>query len=129
MSLVLFAGCSTEGNPPKPAAGDNPKVTLKIGEQPARDATELLLRHEVAQGTGRGPEPQHHADLFPNSQLGPDAERFSSVQAGDIDMDLQGGSAMSTAFPKIGVLDAAYAFNDIDHFFKWIDAQWCRLLR
>ena len=28
---------------------------------------------------------------------------------------------MSTAFPKIGVLDAAYAFNDIDHFFKWID--------
>ena len=37
-------------------------------------------------------------------------------------MDLQGGSAMSTAFPKIGVLDAAYAFNDIDHFFKWIDS-------
>ena len=28
---------------------------------------------------------------------------------------------MSTAFPKIGVLDAAYAFNDIDHFFKWVD--------
>ena len=61
-------------------------------------------------------------DLFPNSQLGPDAERFASVQTGDIDIDLQGGSAMSTAFPKIGVLDAAYAFNDIDHFFKWVDS-------
>ena len=68
-------------------------------------------------------------DLFPNSQLGPDAERFASVQTGDIDIDLQGGSAMSTAFPKIGVLDAAYAFNDIDHFFKWVDSERAGLLQ
>jgi tripartite ATP-independent transporter DctP family solute receptor len=121
MSLVLAAGCSTESNTPA-AEGENPTLTLKIGSsqpetQPNYYCGMKLLKERV--------EAQKDLnltlDLFPNSQLGPDAERFASVQTGDIDMDLQGGSAMSTAFPKIGVLDAAYAFNDIDHFFKWID--------
>jgi tripartite ATP-independent transporter DctP family solute receptor len=120
MPLVLAAGCTTEDNEPA-AAGENPSVTLKIGSsqpetQPNYYCGMKLLKERV--------EKQNlnlTLDLFPNSQLGPDAERFASVQTGDIDIDLQGGSAMSTAFPKIGVLDAAYAFNDIDHFFKWID--------
>jgi tripartite ATP-independent transporter DctP family solute receptor len=120
MCLVLVASCSTEGNAPA-KAGENPKLTLKIGSsqpesQPNYRCGMKLLKDRVeAKGLNLT------LDLFPNSQLGPDAERFSSVQAGDIDIDLQGGSAMSTAFPKIGVLDAAYAFNDIDHYFKWID--------
>jgi TRAP-type transport system periplasmic protein len=123
MSLVLFAGCSTANNPAPPAAGENPKLTIKIGSsqpetQPNFYCGMKLLKERVEAQTGLNLT----IDMFPNSQLGPDAERFASVQSGDIDMDLQGGSAMSTAFPKIGVLDAAYAFNDIDHYFKWIDA-------
>jgi TRAP-type transport system periplasmic protein len=118
--LVLVASCSTEGNAPA-KAGENPKLSLKIGSsqpesQPNYRCGMKLLKERVEKlGLNLT------LDLFPNSQLGPDAERFSSVQSGDIDIDLQGGSAMSTAFPKIGVLDAAYAFNDIDHYFKWID--------
>jgi tripartite ATP-independent transporter DctP family solute receptor len=123
MSLVLFAGCSTESNPPPPAAGENPTLTLKIGSsqpetQPNFYCGMKLLKERIEAQQGLNLT----IDTFPNSQLGPDAERFASVQSGDIDIDLQGGSAMSTAFPKIGVLDAAYAFNDIDHFFKWIDS-------
>ncbi len=120
VSLVLVASCTTEGNAPA-EAGENPRVTIKIGSsqpetQPNFHCGMKLLKERVeAQNLNLTFE------LFPNSQLGPDAARFAGVQAGDIDMDLQGGSAMSTAFPKIGVLDAAYVFNDIDHFFKWID--------
>ncbi len=121
MSLVLFAGCSTEGNPPPPAAGENPKITLKIGSSQPETQPNFYCGMKLLKERVEAQNLNITLDLFPNSQLGPDAERFSSVQAGDIDMDLQGGSAMSTAFPKIGVLDAAYAFNDIDHFFKWID--------
>jgi TRAP-type transport system periplasmic protein len=120
MSLVLVAACTTEGNAPT-EAGENPRVTIKIGSsqpetQPNFHCGMKLLKERV-----EGQNLNLTFELFPNSQLGPDAERFAGVQAGDIDMDLQGGSAMSTAFPKIGVLDAAYVFNDIDHFFKWID--------
>ncbi len=123
VSLVLIAGCSTAGNPPPPAAGENPRLTLKIGSsqpetQPNFYCGMKLLKERIEGQTGLNLT----IDTFPNSQLGPDAERFASVQSGDVDMDLQGGSAMSTAFPQIGVLDAAYAFNDIDHFFKWVDS-------
>lgn len=121
VSLSLAATACAPNSSTPPAAGENPKLTLKIGSsQPEsqpnyRCGMKLLKERVEALGLNLT------LDLFPNSQLGPDAERFSSVQSGDIDIDLQGGSAMSTAFPKIGVLDAAYAFNDIDHYFKWID--------
>jgi tripartite ATP-independent transporter DctP family solute receptor len=122
MSLVLVAGCSTANNPPAPSAGENAPLTIKIGSsqpetQPNFYCGMKLLKERIEAQA----DLKLTIDTFPNSQLGPDAERFASVQSGDIDMDLQGGSAMSTAFPKIGVLDAAYAFNDIDHYFKWID--------
>jgi tripartite ATP-independent transporter DctP family solute receptor len=120
VSLVLLAGCVKTEEPP--AAGVNPALTLRIGSsqpetQPNFYCGMKLLKERIEAQSDLNLK----IDVFPNSQLGPDAERFSSVQAGDIDMDLQGGSAMSTAFPKIGVLDAAYAFNDIDHYFKWVD--------
>ncbi|GIF01935.1 TRAP transporter substrate-binding protein DctP [Paractinoplanes rishiriensis] len=121
IALVLAAGCSTSSNTPA-AEGENPTLSIKIGSsqpesQPNFYCGMKLLKERVeAQNLGLTIE------MFPNSQLGPDAERFAGVQSGDIDIDLQGGSAMSTAFPQIGVLDAAYAFNDIDHFFKWVDA-------
>lgn len=59
-------------------------------------------------------------DLFPNSQLGPDTERVASLQSGDLDMDLQ-EAGMASVYPQIGILGAAYVFDDVDHAFNWID--------
>jgi tripartite ATP-independent transporter DctP family solute receptor len=120
MPLVLATGCTTEDNEPA-AAGENPRLTLKIGSSQPETQPNYYCGMKLLKERVEGQDLNLTLDLFPNSQLGPDAERFASVQTGDIDIDLQGGSAMSTAFPKIGVLDAAYAFNDIDHFFKWVD--------
>jgi TRAP-type transport system periplasmic protein len=120
-SLVLVAACSTANNPPPPGAGENPKLSIKIGSSQPETQPNFYCGMKLLKERIEAQNLNLTLDLFPNSQLGPDAERFASVQTGDIDIDLQGGSAMSTAFPKIGVLDAAYAFNDIDHFFKWID--------
>lgn len=60
--------------------------------------------------------------IYPNSQLGGDADRTSSVLSGDIDLDLQGVSAISASYPPIGVLDAAFGFDDADHMFAFIDS-------
>jgi tripartite ATP-independent transporter DctP family solute receptor len=120
LSLVLIAGCSTQSNTP-PSAGENPTLTLKIGSSQPETQPNFYCGMKLLKERVEAQNLNLTLELFPNSQLGPDAERFASVQSGDIDIDLQGGSAMATAFPKIGVLDAAYAFNDIDHFFKWID--------
>ena len=54
-------------------------------------------------------------EIFPASQLGGDADRIASVVSGDIDMDIQGASALGAVYEPVAVLDAAYAFDDSDH--------------
>jgi tripartite ATP-independent transporter DctP family solute receptor len=61
-------------------------------------------------------------EVFPNSQLGPDADRFTSVMEGDIDMDLQGASALSATYEPIGVFDSAYVVDGPDHLFEFFDS-------
>lgn len=60
-------------------------------------------------------------EIFPNSQLGADADRFTSVASGDIDIDLQGASAIASTYGPVGVTDAAYAFEDADHVFEYLE--------
>lgn len=62
-------------------------------------------------------------EVFPNSQLGADADRFTSVMSGDIDMDLQGSSALSATYAPIGVFDAAYVVDGADHLFEFFDSE------
>ena len=54
-------------------------------------------------------------EIYPSSQLGGDAERIAAVASGDIDMDIQGASALGSVYEPVSVLDAAYAFDDADH--------------
>lgn len=62
-------------------------------------------------------------DTFPNSQLGDNTETFASVMSGDIDMDVQGSAALGSAHDPIGILDAAYAFDDVDQMFDYFDSE------
>lgn len=61
--------------------------------------------------------------VFPSSQLGGDAERVASLLDGDIDIDLQGSSALASVYEPIGVMDMAYVFDDPDHLFEWFDSE------
>jgi TRAP-type transport system periplasmic protein len=61
--------------------------------------------------------------VFPGSQLGADADRISSVVSGDIDMDIQGASALGAVYEPVSVLDAAYAFDDSEHLARYFEAE------
>ena len=61
-------------------------------------------------------------DAYPSSQLGGDADRFTSMMNGDIDIDLQGSSALASVYEPIGVMDMAYVFDGPDHLFDWFDS-------
>lgn len=98
--------------------------------------TELTLAHSYTQD-----QPQHvcgaevikeevesadaglTVEIYPNSQLGADADRIASVQSGDIDLDIQGASALAAAYEPIGVIDAAYAFEDAEHLQAFFDSE------
>ncbi|TNC34611.1 DctP family TRAP transporter solute-binding subunit [Mumia zhuanghuii] len=60
--------------------------------------------------------------LHPNSELGGDADRISSVVAGDIDIDIQGASALGAVYEPVAVVDAAYAFDDNDHLVRFFES-------
>jgi tripartite ATP-independent transporter DctP family solute receptor len=62
-------------------------------------------------------------EIFPDSSLGGHAERFASVVSGDIDIDIQGPSEISQTFKPVGILDAAYAFDDADHLFGFFKSE------
>ena len=61
-------------------------------------------------------------EIFPASQLGADADRIASVISGDIDIDIQGASALGAVYEPVSVLDAAYAFDDSDHLARFFDS-------
>jgi tripartite ATP-independent transporter DctP family solute receptor len=60
--------------------------------------------------------------IFPASQLGADADRISSVVSGDIDIDIQGASALGAVYEPVATLDAAYAFDDAEHLARYSES-------
>lgn len=136
--VLALAGCS----------GDDGEQTATDGEPDGAEATEDSGAEEPAEtvelsfSDSYSPEHAHNvcgADLmkeelasngsgidlqiFHSSQLGPDGpDRVSAVAAGDIDIDIQGSSAISALYEPIGALDAAYVFDGPDHLFEFADS-------
>lgn len=103
------------------AASENSPVTLTVATSQNEQTPNYFCGVELLKERLEEADMGFTVDLYPASQLGPDADRFPQVQAGDIDIDLQGASALSATYEPIGVVDAAYAFDDVDHAFQWID--------
>lgn len=122
-TTLVVAGCSTGAAPAGDGASDsgaNPvtlTVSLTQNEQTPNYYCGVELLKERLEASDLG----FSLDLFPSSQLGPHADRFPMVQSGDIDIDLLGGSELATTFAPIEAVDAAYAFDDVDHAFSWMD--------
>jgi TRAP-type C4-dicarboxylate transport system substrate-binding protein len=123
-SALVVTGCAGGGTPESTSpesAAENEPVTLTVATSQNEETPNYYCGVELLQERLEAADIGFTVELFPASQLGPDADRFPLVQAGDIDIDLQGASALSSTFEPIGVVDAAYAFNDVDHAFQWID--------
>ena len=106
--------------PPKTPRANEP-VTLTVATSQNEETPNYYCGVELLKERLEEADIGFTVELYPASQLGPDADRFPLVQAGDIDIDLQGASALSSTFEPIGVVDATYAFDDVEHAFKWID--------
>lgn len=123
-TALVTTGCagsgSGEGTSTESASANEP-VTISVATSQNEETPNYYCGVELLQERLEAADIGFTVELFPASQLGPDADRFPLVQAGDIDIDLQGASALSSTFEPIGVVDAAYAFDDVDHAFQWID--------
>ncbi len=87
-------------------------------EQPQNRCGAQVIADEVAAA-----DAGMTVEVFANSQLGGDADRISSVVSGDIDIDIQGASALGAVYEPIAVLDAVYAFDDAEHLDRYFTSE------
>lgn len=112
---MMLAACSTSADSGDAAAPEGEERTISLAhsyneDQPQHRCGAQVIADEIAAA-----EVGLTIEIFPASQLGGDADRIASVASGDIDMDIQGASALGAVYEPISVLDAAYAFDDADH--------------
>lgn len=121
---MLLAACGGDddggdGGGGEESGGD---VTLQLAHsyteiQPQHRCGAQVIADEVA-----GADVGLTIEIFPASQLGADADRIASVVSGDIDMDIQGASALGAVYEPVATLDAAYAFDDGEHLARYFDS-------
>ena len=130
-ALMLVSAC-TGGNPSAtPGTGTQPPATQAASTAPEAPV-EITLAHsyidaqpQAACGAKVIADEVATADvgltvkIFGNSQLGDDAARIQSVVSGDIDMDIQGASALSALHAPMGAVDGAFVFDDSDHMYRF----------
>ncbi|HLU54894.1 MAG TPA: DctP family TRAP transporter solute-binding subunit [Pseudonocardia sp.] len=117
--LVLASACGGGGGESGGGGGDGGTVELTLAhsyteQQPQHRCGAQVIADEVA-AANVGLTIQ----VFPASQLGGDADRIQSVISGDIDMDIQGASALGAVHEPMSVVDAAYAFDDGEHLARF----------
>ncbi|WP_104526295.1 DctP family TRAP transporter solute-binding subunit [Blastococcus atacamensis] len=118
LPLLLAAACggSDDGGSGGGGGGSaNEEITLDLAhsytdDQPQHRCGAQVIADEVAAA-----DVGLTVEIFGASQLGGDADRVQAVVAGDHDIDIQGASALGAVHEPIGVVDAAYAFDDAQH--------------
>ena len=128
--MLVFAACgggaSSPSCPARAPATDGRRRAERPGSEPRPVTIELAHSYQDAQpqvACGAKIIADEVAaanvgltiELFGQSQLGSDADRIQSVVAGDIDMDIQGASALSAVYAPIGAVDGAFVFDDSEH--------------
>ncbi|MUL41762.1 DctP family TRAP transporter solute-binding subunit [Streptomonospora sp. PA3] len=117
VAALTLAGCGGGSG-----SGDS-GITLSFANSYTQDHPHTRCGIELVADKVEKADVGMTVDTFPNSQLGENTETFSSVMSGDIDMDVQGSAALGSTYKPIGVFDAAYAFDDADHLFRFFDSE------
>lgn len=119
LPALALVGCGDDGAT-EGAEGDTLSLTLAHSyneDQPqARCGAEVIKEETEAADVGL------EIEVFGSSQLGGDADRIASVASGDIDIDIQGASALGAVHEPVSVLDAAYVFDDAEHLERFMDS-------
>lgn len=116
LPLLLFTACGGAGDDPGAAGGD---VELTLAHSYTEDQPQHTCGAQVIKEEAEAADVGITVEIYPNSQLGGDADRIASVQSGDVDIDIQGASALAAVYEPVGVVDATYVFDDGAHLVRF----------
>ncbi|HWM73547.1 MAG TPA: DctP family TRAP transporter solute-binding subunit [Nocardioides sp.] len=116
LPLVALVAC---GDDDEGGGGGDVEITLAHSyteDQPQHRCGAQVIADEVEKA-----DVGMKVEIFSGSQLGADADRIASVVSGDIDVDIQGASALGAVYEPVAVVDAAYAFDDGEHLVRFFE--------
>jgi len=98
-------------------------VTLRWGHVLADDHpwSTCGIEH-VEEQLAANPDAALTLEVFPGGQLGSNEEMVESVSQGSLDITVPGVGSVSTLYPDFGVLEAFFAFDDLDHLIEVWDS-------
>lgn len=116
VAALALTACSSSA----PAA-DGGEVTLRLAHvyeaaHPVETCGVKTLQDELA-GDGIT------IKSFPAAQLGSEAEALEQVATGALDIAVAGSSFLGTWYEPAAVFDAAYLFDDVQHFNETLDSE------
>lgn len=98
-------------------------VTLRWGHVLAEDHAWATCGIEhVEEQLAANPDAALTLEVFPGGQLGSNEEMVESVSQGSLDITVPGVGSVSTLYPDFGVLEAFFAFDDLDHLIEVWDS-------
>lgn len=117
-ALLALSGCSSAGAPAAEAGGD---ITLRLAHvyeaaHPVEACGVSTLQKEL-DGSGIT------IKSFPAAQLGSEAEALEQVATGALDISVAGSSFLGVWYEPAAVFDAAYLFDDVDHFVETVEGE------
>jgi tripartite ATP-independent transporter DctP family solute receptor len=117
VSALALAGCGGAETPDESAGGE---ITLDLATSYNDEQPQNACGAEVIKETVESADVGITIEIYPSSQLGGDADRIAAVASGDIDLDIQGASALGAIYEPISVLDAAYVFDGPEHLAAYL---------
>ncbi len=136
-TLLVLAACGDDnGTSDTTVASDTTQATATTAATADPQEVELVLAHsyqdaqpqvacganvirDIAEEAGVGLS----IEIFGASSLGGDADRIQSVISGDIDIDLQGASALAAVYEPMSAVDGAFVFDDSDHMYRFFSGE------
>ena len=122
-ALLVLAACTGPADdgtePPASESAGQGEVVLELAHSYQEGQPQVECGANVIKELAEAADVGLTIEIFGASELGPDADRIISVIAGDIDMDIQGASALSAVYAPVGVVDGAFVFDDSDHLYNF----------
>lgn len=120
--LLMLAACGGEDADANSGDG-GADIELTLAHSYTEDQPQHTCGAQVIADELESADVGLSAEIYASSQLGADADRIASVASGDIDMDIQGASALGALHEPMSVVDAAYAFDDSDHLARFFGSE------
>lgn len=105
--------------PTTTAAPEQAEVELVLAHSYQEGQPQVACGADVIKEVAEGADVGLTIEVFGASALGGDADRIESVISGDIDIDIQGASALASVYEPISVADGAFVFDDSDHVYAF----------